>query len=413
MLRTVYQPNMRIQFNLKSMLLQKFRRNMESWAEGKEISIPLHAGRTGGYGFSDTGALPTADAQQVARANFNYSRLYGRIQLDAAHMKGAAKSYAAEARPFSLETKSLVRQLRNTLNFHLFGDGTGLLTSFPTGQTVDSSSGVTEVIVDSVKGLHLNQRVDLLLIADGTMTGTGFRYGKITSIVVATKTIQITVAEWTEETFNGAENTFALYQSLTASASSYGAVFNGLTSACGTTGTYGGINRATAGNEYWQGQTIDAGTAEDPWLALLQEAVDLVDIHSDGAVDLMITTHEVWTHLMNHLVAQKRFTGETKLNGWARALDFNGIPIVRDKHCPAATLFALDTSTFTIYQDSEGEWMHEDGAVLHRVQDFEAYEATWSRYLELVCDKPNANCIVTDLIDTYPTADFVAPASGG
>lgn len=412
MLRRVYQPRMRIQFNLKSILLQKFQRNFENWAEGQDISVPLHAGRTGGLGFSPTGVLPPAGEQEVARANFNYSRMYGRIQIDAAHIKGAARSYAAEARPYNLETKSLVRQLRSVLNFHLFGSGTGQLTTM---QAVDatSSGGTTTVTVDSIKGLYKNQRVDLLLIADGSATN-GFYYGQIAAINKTTKVITITVADWTVTTYNGAETTFALYQSLNATTSSYGNVFNGLQSACGTTGTYGGINRATAGNEYWHGQLLDpSGSDVDPWLSLLEEAIDLVDIHSDGQVDLMVTTHEIWAHLMNHLVAQKRYTGDMKINGWARALDFNGVPIVRDKHCPDGLLFALDTSSFTIFQDSEGGWMDEDGAVLHRVTDVEAYEATWSRYLELVCDQPAANCIITGLIPTYPTADFVAPASGG
>jgi hypothetical protein len=408
---------MRIQFNLRSILLQKFQRNFENWAEGQDISVPLHAGRTGGYGFSPTGQLPPADAQEVARANFNYARMYGRIQIDAAHIKGASKSYAAEARPYNLETRSLVKQLRSTLNFHLFGSGTGQLTLLPS-QTATFSSPTATITVSSIKGLHKNQMVDLLLIADGTFSGTnGFKFAQIASINKSTKVVTITLGTpgdttWDPTHFNANEALYALYQSLKGDTSSYGNVFNGLQSACGTTGTYGGINRATVGNEYWHGQAIDAGAATDPWLALLEEAIDLVEIHSDGQVDLMVTTHEIWAHLMNHLVAQKRYTGDMKINGWCRALDFNGIPIVRDKHCPDGLLFALDTSTFTIFQDSEGGWMDEDGAVLHRVTDVEAYEATWSRYLELVCDQPAANCIISDLIAAYPTADFVAPASG-
>lgn len=399
-LRTVYQDQMRLQFNLKSILMQRIGRDNATYAEGEKISLPLHFGRTGGYGWSPTGKLPPAGEQEPKRAEWNYERLYGRIQIDRAHMRGAAKSYAAEVRPFDWETQSIVKQLRNSLNFMLFGDGSGILTDFAATDAT-SSGGTTTLYVNSLKGLHKNQMVDLLAVADGSPTN-GFRYGKIASITRATKKVTVTVADWTVTTFNANKGDYGLYQSLDDETSSYGNVVAGLQAVIDDDNTYGGINRATAGNEPWHGQKIDAGTAQVPCLSLVEEGIDLVDMNSDGATDLIITTHELWTHLMNSLIDQKRFAGERSLNGWARALDFNGIPIVRDKHCPDGMMFLLDTSTLRIYQDSEGAWMDEDGAILHRVQDYEAYEATWSRYLQLICDKPNANCLIYDLVTTYP-----------
>lgn len=407
LLRTVYQPRMRMQFNLDRILLQVLERNEENYAEGKEISLSLHSGQTGGFGWSNTGVLPVAGQQEVDRAVFNYHRMYGRIEIDGPHVEGASRNYAAEARPYDLETRNLVRQMAGAFNFDLFGDGSGFLTSFPLGQTIDSSGGTSTMIVDSIKGLTKNMRVDLRKISDGTLTD-GFLFGLITSIstsAAGVHTVVVTVAEWTEENFNTTETNYGFYRGHVAATGSYNAVVSGLDLACGATGTYGGINRSTAANSFWRGQTFDAGTLQAPFLALIERGVDLVDINSDGKTNLIITTHAIWAHLVNNLIDQKRWTGDAeKLNGWARTIDFNGIPIVRDKHCPDGVMWLLDTTTLKLFQNNEGEWMNRDGAILHRVVDKHAYEAAWWRFVELVCDQPAANCKITDLIVAYPTS---------
>lgn len=412
LLKIVYQPKMRIQFNLKSILLQELARNEAEYAEGEKFSIPIHSGQTVGYGWSPAGVLPAASNQQVARATFNYERMYGRIQLDGPHTRGARKGYAADARPYDLETRGLVMQMRSAFNFDLFGDGTAILSLFPSQTATVSGTAVTALTVDSVKGLVKGQRVDLLATADGADTN-GFSYAVIVSINtdagtgVHTLTLTTSDGTWDPATFNAAEASYGLYRSLNSSTSCYGNAVEGLSSIVSASGTYGGINRATAGNEYWKAQAIDAGDgAADkvPYLSLIEQAIDKVDINSDGATNLIITTHELWAYMMKTLVNNKRYTlSETKLNGWARAIDFNGIPIIRDKHCPDGKMFFLDMSTFALFQDSEGQWMDEDGAILHRVTDSHAYEASWFRFVQLVCDQPAANCVIYDLTSAYPT----------
>jgi len=60
-------------------------------------------------------------------------------------------------------------------------------------------------------------------------------------------------------------------------------------------------------------------------------------------------------------------------------------------------MYFLDTSTFTIYQNDEGKWMDEDGAILSRVPGVAAYGASWYRRLQLVCIVPKANGVLLDL----------------
>lgn len=409
LLRTVYQNKMRKQFNVKSILLQAIERSNANVAEGEKISLPLHVGRTGGYGWSPTGFLPDAGEQAPRRAEFNYQRMYGRIQIDGPHVEGASASYAAEKRPYDFETTNLVKQMREALNFDLFGSGNGALCTF----TADTgASGATrDFTCSSVKGIHQFQFVDLALTADGD-TSDGFVHSQVVAVNPTTKVVTVSgLTAWDETAYNAAETTFSFFRSLKSTLISsptsdgFNNVCEGLLSAIGTTGTYGNINRATAGNEWWKGQEIDTGSGTvAPYLSLLEEGCSLIDKYSTGTPNLIITTHELWNHLMNDLKDQKRFRGEMTLNGWARALEFIDIPIVRDKHCPDGSIFILDTSTFTIFQNDEGRWMDEDGAILHRVANRHAYEASWFRFLQLVCDTPNANCHIKDLVATHPAA---------
>src|SRR3990172_3946824 len=126
LLRLRYQPRLRVQFNLRSILLQYLTRNSMAYAEGKAIVLTLHKGQGSGYRWSSAGALPVPGHQKVKNATFNYKRLYQTIEIDGAHVEGADDVPAAAiARPYELEINSLVKQHRQHLNYDLFSDGSG------------------------------------------------------------------------------------------------------------------------------------------------------------------------------------------------------------------------------------------------------------------------------------------------
>lgn len=405
LLKTVYQPRLRLQFNMKNILLEMIARKTKVVKEGEKLHVKLHYGRTGGLGYTATNNLAVAHHQLVDAADFNYCKMNGRIEVDGHHMASAAADYAAIVEPLDLETKGMIKEQRNAIGFDLFGDGTGALTTFP-AQTAEFGTGVAKVWVDSIKGLYLGQAVDLLAHADGADTN-GWRQGIITNIdrTVGSEYFEADVTAWTGlATFNTTPTDYKLYRSLTAAESSYGNAFTGLTGIIATTGTYGGINRETAGNEWWRGQTWDTGTTESPTHQLIQQGLDTVETNSDGQTNIIVTTYEIWSWMAATLVAQKQYAGNLmKLNGWCQAIDFAGIPIIRDKYCPKGSMFFLDTDTLTFMENDGGHWIDEDGAILHRILNKYAFEAAWVRQFELVCDKPNANLHATGLKETYYT----------
>lgn len=324
--------------------------------------------------------------------------MYGTIEIDGPHVEGASKSYAAERRPYDFETRNLVRQMRHGINHDMFGSGDGSLG------TIASSANATSFIMDDVRGIEDNLRIDVVNKTTGAVQGGVI--GADVTVAPSTKTVTISTSGMQLSDFsdvNSNPTNYKVYRSGSRNMAPFG--LEALVSQSNpSTGNVGGIDRTASGNEFWQSQRLhNSGVARDISLPLIQDGITLIEKRSNGQPNLILCGYEVWTILMNELIASKRWDGkETKLNGWARALMFNDVPIVRDKHCPPETMFILDTNMFTLYQNDEGKWMDEDGAILSRVPGRHAYQAAWFKFCELVCHAPNAQCRIEDLATTTP-----------
>jgi len=258
------------------------------------------------------------------------------------------------------------------------------------------------VAASGAKGLTNGMRVDVLLKADGSTGAAGVVGAEIeidTTVSPHTVTLQGGKTLLAYATVNGAPTTFGIYR-----AGSWNDSIWGLDAAIGASdparGPYLGISRTT--NAFWKGQrlynTSAPGTPVTITLPRIQEGIDAVEINSMGKPNLIIMSHAVWNTVANILVGNKRYEGNMmKLNGWCTAVEFAGIPMVRDKHCPPNKIYILDTTKFRLWGNDEGDWMDKDGAILSRIQNRYAYEATWRRSMQLACEAPGANCIIEDV----------------
>lgn len=393
LLRTVYLPTMRMMFNTKAILSQKLLRNTQYYAEGKELSFPLHWGQSGGWGYSSSGVLPPPGYQKVARHAYNYSRLYGRIEIDGPHVEGAKSTTAAERRPYDFETKNLIKQMKHGFNYDLFQDGTGIVA---TPATATSSTVLT---VTDARGLEDGQILDILDVTTGAVNG-GVAGAEIT-LNRKTKTITLVspaaLADYGDVNSNPTNYRVYRHKSRNDAVMGLKGIVN---TANPAGGALGGIDRTVAANAYWKGHVFDGGGSPRPaTLLMIEDARSTIEQESDGEVNMIICGYAVWAKLAAELVLQKRFTGDKKkINGWCTALMFEDeIPIVRDKHCDPDRMYLLDLNTFEMFMNNEGDWMDQDGAILSRVAGRHAYEAAWFSFRQLVCHAPNCNGVITDL----------------
>ena len=71
--------------------------------------------------------------------------------------------------------------------------------------------------------------------------------------------------------------------------------------------------------------------------------------------------------------------------------------LVWDQDCVENTLYGLATDKLVQYVGSDWDWMDQDGAVLSRVSNQDAYEATMFKYHELATTKRNAHFRIDDI----------------
>jgi hypothetical protein len=87
------------------------------------------------------------------------------------------------------------------------------------------------------------------------------------------------------------------------------------------------------------------------------------------------------------------------LDGGFKAVDFNGIPLVPDRDCRKNRIYYVSPESLKIFRLSDFDWMEKDGAVLNRVANGDAYEATLFHYGNLGTIARNANGLLDDILE--------------
>ena len=187
-------------------------------------------------------------------------------------------------------------------------------------------------------------------------------------------------------------------------------------------GTYATIDRAAQTS--WQGNKLaNGGTPRAITIDLLRQVVRNILTKSGGYPDIMVCdpltfdkiaalydTNRRWVDTVNTAA------GEIKLRGGERGLDFDGIPIMRDKDCTAGNLVAVNTNHVQVRflptfpsqtaAGANGTYEIKDDAgrvsglparieMLGKTGDTE--KAYAKVYCQLVNKRPNASAWLTDL----------------
>jgi hypothetical protein len=135
----------------------------------------------------------------------------------------------------------------------------------------------------------------------------------------------------------------------------------------------------------------------------MQMSFDFVEIKAgkDYGPDLILTSHALRREYYDLCIADRRAVNTMTLDGGWKALEFNGIPLTVDQDAIDGEMYFITTKDLSIYRMSDYEWMTKDGSVLHRVADYDAYEAVLFRYAELGCTRRNSHAVLADLAYEY------------
>ncbi|CAB4135958.1 hypothetical protein UFOVP1549_11 [uncultured Caudovirales phage] len=155
--------------------------------------------------------------------------------------------------------------------------------------------------------------------------------------------------------------------------------WNGLGNIVEASGTVGGINRATTGNEYWK--SYEENTATALTLAQLSTAYNSVSVGNDHP-DMVLTTQTLFEKYEALLQPQLRYTDTRTADAGFQNLLFKAAPVVYDEHCTAGIVYFLNSKYLTLVGHS-GKWFSQTDFV--RPEDLDARYALIMCYGNLTC----------------------------
>lgn len=128
--------------------------------------------------------------------------------------------------------------------------------------------------------------------------------------------------------------------------------WDGLGSIVGATGTVGGINSATAGNEYWRSQvaSMSGATPDTSWANLQKTLVTAYNDASDGAdtVDALFMAQDVFEAYEAGLQSNVRYEDVKAANAGFDTLRFKGGPIFWDKAMTAGDIYGINSDYINV-----------------------------------------------------------------
>lgn len=155
--------------------------------------------------------------------------------------------------------------------------------------------------------------------------------------------------------------------------------WNGLGNLIESGNSVGGINSATAGNEYWR--SYEENTAGALTLAQMATAYNSVSVGNDHP-DLILTTRVLFEKYEALLQPQLRYTDTKTADAGFQNLLFKAAPVVYDTACTAGNMYFINSKYLTLVGHS-GKWFQQTEFV--RPENLDARYALIMCYGNLTC----------------------------
>jgi len=141
--------------------------------------------------------------------------------------------------------------------------------------------------------------------------------------------------------------------------------WNGLGNLVESGNTVGGINSATAGNEYWR--SYEENTAGALTLLQMATAYNSTSVGNDHP-DVILTTQTLFEKYESLLQPQLRYTDTKTADAGFQNLLFKSAPIMYDVHCTAGVMYFLNSKYIKLVGHSD-KWFAQTDFVRPENQD--------------------------------------------
>ena len=401
-LKNVYLPGIREELNEKTNLLDLFTEGdltQYEW-QGDQLVFALHSSRnySGVMYVAEGEGLPTAGSQGVTNLLIPIAHLKGRIQLSYEVMRASRSDKGAFVRAMDLEQKGLVNDVARQRNRALAGYGSEILAVITTGatstlQTIENPGGVSGTVNP---GRFLKPGM-VVVVMDST--GETIRSTQVETVVSVSGAV-LTLSASTATT-TGDIITLGTSSLVSTGQGSYDDASMGILGIVDTSTyvtTIFGLNRTTTANAFFDSQVLTSvGTINSD---ILQRGIDNCEEVSGEMIDKFICHSSVRREISKLTEADRRYASDDKPHNYdagnlaganKKDLTFNGWSFRTDKDMAYGTLVGVNTSHLSWLPETKGEWAEDDGTILLRVANVDAYEARFRVSENFASDKGNAH----------------------
>lgn len=390
-LKEDYLPGIRSTLNDAFPFLNQIEKNSID-TEGRRAVLSLNTGHNQGVGpRAEGGTLPDAGQESYAEERVPLRYNYGRMQISGPVIAAMKSDKGSFVRAVDSASKGTITSLKKEVNHQLFNDGTGRIATC--GVTTASATLVLAAATTDteMRAFYVNMKVDIGTLAAPTGAASGVT---VTAVQFAARTLTLSSAVTTAATDfvfrQGAGGTGATQKALT-----------GVKAIISDTGTLFNVDPAV--NPSWKSTVLaNGGTPRAATETLFAKFMDEVAIASGmGVGNLMISNFGVARNYAAPLTSQKRFNDTVELSGGWSGLKINGssgsTTLVPDKDCTEGLAYSINTEHMFQHESSDWDFMDQDGAILSRVPNVHAYEATLFKIHELTTDHRAAHGVLKDL----------------
>jgi hypothetical protein len=379
--------------NQKTYLIDQIERDTDHIDHtGRRAIVPVHKGRNRGRGSTgDGGTLPGAGKQSWQDAQIYIRYNYSGIELTDGEIEATKSSEGAFINLLDAETKGVAMDMRKDMNRQAFGVGTGLL-----GKIATTAKGtVIKVQTEAdLQYIQIEDTIDILKESNGKVEGKGVEKVEVTERNVAKLefTISSELAGEVKES-----DKYGVYVH-----GSYKKEMDGLRNCTAANRTLHEINSETAGNAYWNGQTLAVGkSATETSVASessFEQLADKVGAQGNGDVEVFLTTRGIRRRLADSYQSQKRFNDAdaVDVHGGYSAIMVNEIPVIADDDAPKGFAFGFNKSAFKWFEQTAPSWLQREGGDIFQLKpggtlgEWAAAWQAWFRwYVALGCVAPN------------------------
>lgn len=349
---------------------------------GEDIKFALQYGRHGGIGArGESDDLPAPSPRQYKQGITSTKNLYGRISFSEKLMKISKNNAASFADQVSTQMEDITVDIRDMMRRNFMSKSDGIMGQVKTAVT----AGKNVVVKGKIKTFYVGQVVDFFTLAGTTQTKTA-EAKMIVDVDYATNTIS-----FADNVTVGADDYISL-------AGNYGKELIGLKEILTKDSTIYGIDRSK--NKWYNPFVFDKKTGGNTVAfnsLYLQKAIDEIEDFVGEKPDFITCDAGVHRAYMAEQLTYKRNIEYTKIDGGVEIVSYNKIPISKEKYMDPNTLYLINTKDLTLAQVADWGWMDADGSILSRVAEKAAYEATLTKYADLICRRPSAQALITGI----------------